>query len=159
MCGMRAFAARTQKGYARMEPHGGRKMHGTILLADDEEMVLHVFKAMLEHLGYSVVCGRNGVEALRIFREDPDAIDVVLTDYYMPEMSGADLARSIRRLGSDVPIVLITGLGFDLPGGLISSINIARMVMKPIDMHSMAEIIQQALDSRAGNRLKTNARI
>ena len=76
----------------------------------------------------------------------------------MPEMSGADLARSIRRLGSDVPIVLITGLGFDLPGGLISSINIARMVMKPIDMHSMAEIIQQALDSRAGNRLKTNAR-
>ena len=81
MCGMRAFAARTQKGYASMEPHGGRKMHGTILLADDEEMVLHVFKAMLEHLGYSVVCGRNGVEALRIFREDPDAIDVVLTDY------------------------------------------------------------------------------
>ena len=133
-------------------------MHETILLADDEEMVLQVFKAMLEHLGYSVVCGRNGVEALGIFRKDPDAIDLVLTDYYMPEMSGADLARNIRRLGSDVPIVLITGLGFDLPGGLISSINIARMVMKPIDMHSMAEIIRSALDSRTGNRLKTSAR-
>ena len=102
-------------------------MHKTILLADDEEMVLQVFTAMLEHLGYSVVCGRNGVEAFGIFRKDPNAIDLVLTDYYMPEMSGTDLARNIRRLGSDVPIVLITGLGFDLPGGLISSINIARM--------------------------------
>lgn len=129
-------------------------MYGTILLADDEEMVLHVFTAMLEHLGYNVVCGRNGVEALRIFREDPDAFDVVLTDYHMPEMSGTDLARNIRRLGSDVPIVLITGLGFDLPRGLISSINIDRLVMKPIDVNSMAEIIQHALDSRAGNRLK-----
>jgi len=141
-----------------MKPDAGWKMHKTILLADDEEMVLQVFTAMLEHLGYRVVCGRNGAEAFGIFRKNPNAIDLVLTDYYMPEMSGADLARSIRRLGSDVPIVLITGLGFDLPGGLISSINIARMVMKPIDMNSMAEIIRTALDSRTGNRLNTNAR-
>ena len=142
-----------------MESNVDRKLNETILLVDDEEMVRHVCAMMLERLGYNVVSGRNGAEAFGIFKENPDTFDVVLTDIQMPEMSGTELARNIRSFGSDIPIILITGFGLDVPSEFMSSINISELVMKPIDMHVMAKIVRQALNSRSENRQERSAQV
>jgi len=78
-----------------------------ILLVDDEPVVHLMVGMLLRHAGYFVGDANDGVVALGMFEEG--SWDLVLTDRVMPEMGGEKLAEEIRKLSSDVPLVLITG--------------------------------------------------
>ena len=78
--------------------------HGTILLVEDEEGVRSVLSELLAGLGYTVLEAGNGVEAVRIATSHVGAIDLVVTDMVMPEMSGQELGRSLARLRPDLRI-------------------------------------------------------
>lgn len=89
----------------------GARLDGcSILLIDDSEDVLSVMTAMLEQLGAEVAPSTNPGELLEVFAEDPDVFDVVVTDFDMPAMSGADLARAVHALRPTMPVVLVTAL-------------------------------------------------
>ena len=92
----------------------------SILLVDDEELVRKGTAEMLRGLGHEVVEAQSGSHALAKLGADP-AIDLVITDYKMPRMDGAELARRVRLMHAEMPILLITGYtgdgeaGVDLP--------------------------------------------
>ncbi len=79
----------------------------SILLVDDEQLVRTATAEMLRELGHSVVEAGNGADALA--RLPKQAIDVVVTDYKMPRMDGAELAKRVREIRPELPLLLITG--------------------------------------------------
>ena len=83
----------------------------TLLLVDDVEEVLAVHKAQLERMGHEVFTANDGDEGLERFREHADAIELVVTDYKMPQMDGLELSAAIREEQPDIPILIITGYG------------------------------------------------
>jgi CheY-like chemotaxis protein len=80
----------------------------TILLVDDEALVRMGTAFMLEELGHTVFEAANGADALKKLADHPD-IDTVVTDFTMPKMTGAELAKRITDERGDLPILLITG--------------------------------------------------
>ncbi len=126
---------------------GGRER---ILLVDDEEDLVFGGQRMLENLGYEVVAGTDSLEALEVFRAQPDHFDLVVTDQTMPHLTGEALARKILALRRDIPIILCTGHGFGASGGLTEqmalSSGIREVVMKPMARSELARAIRRVLD-------------
>jgi len=76
-----------------------------ILCVDDNEQELSVLKFMLATNGYRVVSATNGREAINIFSET--AVDLVLTDYSMPQMNGCQLVERLKQIAAHVPMILL----------------------------------------------------
>lgn len=79
----------------------------TLLCIDDEVSILELRKLLLQQQGYEVCTADSGEKGLELFRKE--AIDAVLLDYLMPGMKGDEVAREIRRLSPQTPIILVTG--------------------------------------------------
>jgi CheY-like chemotaxis protein len=121
-----------------------------ILLVDDEEDLIFAGRKMLERLGYEVVTGTDGREAFKLFIEQPDRFDLVITDQTMPYMTGEMLAREILCIRADLPIILCSGRG---PGAdsefyekKAREIGIRELVSKPFERDEMTQAIRRALD-------------
>ena len=84
----------------------------TVLCVDDEKIGLRVRKIMLESRGFTVLTASNGPEGLKLF--DENHVDVVVLDYYMPDLNGGQVASEIRRRRPGVPIVFLSAY-FSLP--------------------------------------------
>jgi CheY-like chemotaxis protein len=84
------------------------KTRGRALLVDDEELVRMSTADMLGDLGYEVIEAGSAEEALRLLRDGTSA-DLLVTDHLMPGMSGADLAREVRRLRPGMPVLIVSG--------------------------------------------------
>ena len=82
---------------------------GTILIVDDEEMLLTAVSAMLQVLGFNVIAATNGSEAVAIFRERKDEISCVLLDLTMPEMDGWETLAVLREINPNSRVILSTG--------------------------------------------------
>lgn len=80
-----------------------------ILYVDDEASILALSKHILEGCGYRVAGFTDPLDALRAFQTTPDEFDAVLTDFAMPQFSGLELAESILRIRSTIPVVLMSG--------------------------------------------------
>ena len=96
---------------------------GTILVVDDVEVVRTFTAMVLKNQGYTVLEADRGLEALRIFSEQKDRIDLVLTDFRMPEMNGLELTRQLTRHRPDIKVLFMSGypstdnVNFTLPEG------------------------------------------
>ncbi|MFC1523781.1 ATP-binding protein [Thermodesulfobacteriota bacterium] len=117
-----------------------------ILFVDDEKMVVEVGKEKLGKRGYSVTTRCSSIEALELFRANPERFDLVITDYVMPGMNGADLSRELMKIRSDIPIILCTGFSNKFSAETAQSIGIKGFVMKPIVIHQLEMTIRNILD-------------
>src|SRR5262249_11035532 len=79
-----------------------------VLLVDDEPALARIGQRRLEELGYAVTMATDSMDALTAFRADPAAFDIVVTDYYMPRLTGLDLATQIVEARPDMPILMMT---------------------------------------------------
>ena len=86
----------------------------TVLVVDDDEAVRALAKWVVEKANYRAVTARDGDEALRVFKANPDQFCLVLLDLTMPRMSGAVAAEGLRAVRPKVPVVIITGHGEDI---------------------------------------------
>ncbi|MEO7086854.1 MAG: response regulator [Gemmatimonadaceae bacterium] len=86
-----------------------RRGHGMVLLVDDEAAVRATIRMILAKNGYSIIEASNGKEALEVYQERRDGIDLVLSDLRMPEMDGRSLAAALRDIEPDLPILLMSG--------------------------------------------------
>jgi two-component system cell cycle sensor histidine kinase/response regulator CckA len=84
---------------------------GTVLIVDDDEAVRALAKWVVEKTGYRVVTARDGDEAVRTFKANPEQFCFVLLDLTMPRMSGTEAAAGIRAIRPGMPVVIITGHG------------------------------------------------
>lgn len=119
--------------------------HERILFVDDDQAIVDIGKDMLERLGYTVVASTNSIEALEVFRAQPEQFDLVITNMTMPKMTGDKLAGELMRIRSDIPIVLCTGYSDGITEERAKAMGIRAFVMKPILKHEMAETIKGVL--------------
>ena len=103
---------------------------------------------MLDSLGYDTVIRMHSAEALEAFREAPQRFDLVITDYHMPHMTGDVLARELRSIRPDVPVILCTG-GSTMTNEQVRAMGFDAFLRKPFGLHDMALTIQEALTQRA----------
>ena len=124
-------------------PLGGNE---TVLVVEDEEAVRALASRVLGQQGYTVVEARNGVEALRLLDEGRVAVDLVLTDVVMPEMSGLELARRLGASRPEVPVLFMSG--YTESEKLQPEIREtdAPFLQKPFSTENLALRIREALD-------------
>jgi signal transduction histidine kinase/response regulator RpfG family c-di-GMP phosphodiesterase len=118
-----------------------------ILFIDDEEPLVNTAKQMLTHLGYQVVARTSSIEALELFREEPDQFDLVITDMTMPHMTGDKLAQELMGIRSDIPVILCTGFSERITQEEAKRVGVKAFLMKPIASGEMARVIRRTLSS------------
>lgn len=127
--------ARTEPTPARPAPASLRPWH--ILLVDDDQEVRRVYASMLRRMGHHLLAAANGREGAEAFRAHADEIDLVITDYRMPEMNGLDMIRAIRDTNTDTPILMVTGYGEDVDIRECVRLH-AHVLHKPVSFQKLA---------------------
>lgn len=126
-----------------IRPRGAR-----ILFVEDDEDQLHTTPRLLEIMGYDVVAVREPAEAAARVASEPHLFDLLITDYDMPGMSGAQLAREVYSKVASLPVILVSGRE-DAAAAAADLPNIRRVVIKPYDKDVLSGAITDALG--AGN--------
>jgi two-component system, cell cycle sensor histidine kinase and response regulator CckA len=125
-------------GSGHPEPRGGAE---TILLVEDEPAVRQLFAQALARAGYRVHEARNGQEAVKVFDQHGDTIDLLLTDMRMPYMGGAELAQQLRARRSALKLLCISGY----PGAMEPDLA-ADFLAKPFSRDALLHKVREVLD-------------
>lgn len=133
------FAARESK---RDLPTGDER----ILVVDDEESLVELARIRLVHLGYDVTTRTSSREALALFRDQPQAYDIVISDQTMPDMTGEVLARELKAIREDVPVIICSGYSARLHADEAKRLSIDAFITKPVDFSVLAETLREVLD-------------
>jgi len=124
-------------------PLGGSER---ILLVDDEDTLVELGSMMLEGMGYKVHGQTSSVEALDLFKQEPDGFDLVITDLTMPQMTGLELARELLSIRPNLPIILCTGYSENLMPQRTRAMGVRELMTKPFLVRDLARTIRNALD-------------
>jgi PAS domain S-box-containing protein len=119
-----------------------------ILFVDDEEDIVEMEEMMLTYLGYEVTATTESLEALEIFKNDPDKFDLVITDYTMPDMTGIELAKELSSIKPKIRIILCTGFNDTRTQEKVKTTSIREIMIKPVTMQIVAETVQRVLNVR-----------
>jgi CheY-like chemotaxis protein len=117
----------------------------TVLLVDDEEIVIGVGKQMLERLGFSVLTARNGQEAVAVYQNHPADVDLVLMDMIMPGMEAAETYDQLKAINPGVRVILSSGYSLDQKAGAIIERGCNGFIQKPFNMKILEEKIGEIL--------------
>ena len=120
-----------------------------VLFVDDEHVLAELGENMLKPLGYTVTTKTNSIEALEIFRAQPQSFDLVVTDMTMPDMTGLELAGKLLQIRADLPIILCSGFSEMATHDKARATGVREFVMKPVDLSEMAKIVRRVLDKKA----------
>ncbi|MBN2528741.1 MAG: response regulator [Deltaproteobacteria bacterium] len=118
-----------------------------ILYVDDEADILAVSERILSKAGYKLTTSRSGVEALELFRQNPSAFDLVITDQAMPEMGGMELSKEISSIRPDLPILLYTGYATDVDRENLDQFGIHKVLVKPLRMNLLGAAVREVIDN------------
>lgn len=129
---------------------GGRKVlaggRETILIVDDEHPVRNVLSLSLEHLGYQVAVADGGKQALEIFAEDPGRFDLVILDMLMPQLSGDQVFFRLKKLRSDVRVLLISGYSSEESVKSVLENGGLDFIQKPFTIDELSKKVRDCLD-------------
>jgi CheY-like chemotaxis protein len=114
----------------------------TILIVDDEEMILNVGKKMLEKMSHNVFAASSGKEAIKIFKAEKHRIDLVVLDMIMPEMGGKETFERIREIDPDVKILISSGYSLGENTAEILERGGSGFIQKPFTMMELAQKIR-----------------
>lgn len=113
----------------------------TILLVEDEPAVRQLFAHALTRAGYRVHEARNGQEAIKVFDEHGDTVDLLLTDMRMPYMGGGELATLLRARRKTLKLLCISGY----PGAVDADME-ADFLAKPFSRDALLSKVREVLD-------------
>lgn len=117
----------------------------TLLLVDDEEMIIDIGRQMMQAMGYRVITARSGKEALDIFRRQGSDIQAVILDMVMPEMSGAETFDRLRRIDPDVRVLLSSGYSRRGQAQEILDRGCRGFIQKPFKLEEFSQKIREIL--------------
>ncbi len=112
-----------------------------ILVVDDEPNLVYILRRMLQADGHIVTTTTNGEEAMRIFSANPDDFDLVLSDLSIADVSGWQVARTIKKLRPETPVVLVTGWGSELDPEMLKLHGITAVINKPYRLDDVQNTI------------------
>ena len=124
--------------------------HGTILLVDDEDMIISVGQKMLKHLGYSVVTARNGKEALDIYEKQKEDIKLVILDMIMPNMGGGETYDRLKKIDEKVNVLLSSGYSINGQARAIIGRGCVGFIQKPFSLQDLSILVKKTLDKTEG---------
>ena len=129
-------------------PVAGELIKGsaTILLVDDEQLIVDVGRAMLERLGYRVLACREGQEAVKVVADMGDEIDLVILDMIMPGMDGGAVFDGIRHIRPDMPVLLCSGYAINGQADKILKRGCNGFIQKPYNISEISLKIRNVLD-------------
>jgi CheY-like chemotaxis protein len=125
---------------------GLSKGRETVLLVDDEQMILDVGTAMLSKLGYEVVAVNGGLEAIEKVRAMGTALDLVVLDLIMPGMDGGKIFTAIQEIRPDLPVLLSSGYALDGQAEVILQKGCRGFIQKPFNLTELSEHVRKVLD-------------
>jgi two-component system cell cycle sensor histidine kinase/response regulator CckA len=119
---------------------------GTVLLVDDEDVILEVGQELLETMGYRVLIARNGKEAIDIYRKNWNDIDIVLLDMVMPHMGGAKAYEWMKEINPNVKVILSSGYSMEGQATEILNRGCDSFIQKPFTMRELSKRIKEVLE-------------
>jgi len=114
-----------------------------ILIVDDDPEVNEVLELMLTKMGHEVTAVTQGKEAIARFGQD--SYDLVITDVFMPEVSGWDVVEAVKQKSPETPVLLITGWGLQLDREQINRSGINGIITKPFSKQAISDEIAKLL--------------
>ena len=132
-------------------PNPGR----TILLVDDEPEVLRLFKRILSAERTLILAAQSGAEALEIARRT--RLDLVILDVKLPDVSGMEVLRRLRRIDPGVPVIIVTSYGSVETVRTSMKLGAFDYLTKPFDNREIRRVAREALASRAGGPIPLRA--
>jgi len=118
----------------------------TVLVVDDEESLVRLTEEVLAGLGYEPVGCVGALQALQVFRSDPERFDAVVSDAIMPEMSGTELLKSMRRLRAGLPALLVSGYGGPDLQAQAAAAGVQTILSKPLHAAELAAALAAILE-------------
>ena len=119
-----------------------------LLFVDDEEWLVDMWQEILESLGFRVTATTSPLDALELFRREPENIDLVITDQTMPQMTGLELTKELLSLRPDLAIILVTGFSELVTPEKAKDIGIREYIMKPLSISELTNAISRALGEK-----------
>ncbi len=117
-----------------------------ILFVDDEESMAEIGRRRLERLGYQVESKTNSIEALELFRADPDQFDLVITDMTMPHITGDKLVKEVLKIRPGMPTILCTGFSEKINEEKAKEIGVREYIEKPFNRGKLSRLVRKVLD-------------
>ncbi|OQY05184.1 MAG: hypothetical protein B6I22_07895 [Desulfobacteraceae bacterium 4572_123] len=133
-------AVKEKKAYDRLV-----EGQGTILLVDDEKMIIGVGQQMINRLGYDALTAGSGKEAIEIYKENRDNIDLVVLDMIMPVMGGGETFEKLKEIDSNVRVLLSSGYSLNSQASEIMAKGCAGFIQKPFYMNEFSQKIAEIL--------------
>ena len=119
----------------------------TILLVDDEEVVLEVCAEMLRTMGYKVFMAGSGKDAVEIYKENKDNINIVILDMIMPDISGRETYERIKEINPKVKVILSSGYSVNGEASKILDRGCDGFLQKPFNLKQLNQSIKEVLNS------------
>jgi PAS domain S-box-containing protein len=124
-----------------------------IVYADDEPFLVEIGREILLELGYRVTAFMDSAQALAYVRQHHAEVDLIISDFTMPGLTGIALARCLRQEGITTPMIICTGYQKDLGGEDLESLGIREVLIKPITQAKLASTVRRVLDDARGEFL------
>ncbi len=124
------------------------KGSGTILLIDDEKMIIEVGRELLKELGYDVLVAASGSEAVEVFQSRHKEIDLVIMDMIMPGMGGGETFDRLKEIDPQVRVLLSSGYSVNGQATKILRRGCDGFIQKPFNMHQLAEKVQKIMEKK-----------
>ena len=127
------------------DPEILHKQDGQLLIIDDEEMIVDVEKRMLEVLGYRVTGLTSGLDTIELLCKQTEKVDFIITDQTMPKMTGLKLAKNIKKIRPDIPVIICTGfsdLDFEKEA---KDAGICDVILKPLTQKVLSSAVSRVL--------------
>lgn len=125
-----------------------KKTLAKILFIDDEASIVNTTVKILQREGYLVTGLLDGESALKIFNENNDDFDIVITDQSMPGMTGTLFVEKLRALNLRVPVVLCSGYGHEIENEKMRLLNISEFLLKPVSKNQYIAAIEKLLNKK-----------
>ena len=118
----------------------------TLLLVDDEDMILGVGSEMLKELGYVVLIARSGKGAVETYRINQGKINMVILDMIMPGMGGGETYDRIKEINPNIKVLLTSGYGIYGEATEILGRGCTGFIQKPFDLKMLSQKLREILD-------------
>jgi CheY-like chemotaxis protein len=119
----------------------------TVLLVDDENMILKIGKRILTSLGYTVLTAQGGREAVKLYQQKNNAIDIVVLDMIMPDQGGGEAYDHIKNTNPNAKVLLSSGYSLDGQASTILQRGCNGFIQKPFNIKQLSQKLREVLDA------------
>jgi two-component system cell cycle sensor histidine kinase/response regulator CckA len=118
----------------------------TLLIVDDEDMIINICKRLLQEIGHKVLIAKSGKEALEIYEKNKDEIAMVILDMIMPDMGGGETYDKLKEIDPQVKVLLASGYSINGKASEILARGCNGFIQKPFTMENLSHKINEILD-------------